>query len=170
VTPEWFAALRDSSRVIAPRDPALPRLLATAIDLELPDWFPRWIQDKLNHYHQTRGTQIFVRLYCRMSDLPDEPREALSSLYASVAEDDANACLLVYLDDEKSWRLWLGDGIVPRLAPPPTGEGEASQLHVVKREILAPARAEIEAGRPRRSVDAAVTSLIETLDAKTQAN
>jgi cyclophilin family peptidyl-prolyl cis-trans isomerase len=170
VTPESFAALRDSSRVFAPRDPALPRLFATAIDLELPDWFPRWIQDKLNHYHQTRGTQIFVRLYCRMSDLPGEPREALSSLYASVAEDDANACLLVYLDDEKSWRLWLGDGIVPRLAPPPTGEGEASQLHVVKREILAPARAEIEAGRPRRSVDAAVTSLIETLDAKTQAN
>lgn len=170
VTPGSFAALREAARVISPRDPALPRLFETAIDLDLPDWFPQWIQDKLNHYHHLRGTQIFVRLYCTYSDLPGGSREALGSLYDSVAQGDPNSCLLVYLDDEKSWRLWLGDGIVPLLVMPPTGEGGASELHVVKRAILAPAKAEIDAGRPRRSVDAAVTSLIETLDAKASAN
>jgi cyclophilin family peptidyl-prolyl cis-trans isomerase len=173
VTSASFAAQRPAARVIAPRDPALPRLFATAIDIDLPEWFPQWIQDKLHHYHQVRGTQIFVRLFCTYSDLPGEPREAMSALYASVAQGDQNSCLLVYLDDEKSWRLWLGDAVTPLLAGPVAGAGNDAgrdALHAAKTAILAPAKAEIEAGRPRRSVDAAVTSLIETLDAKSSTN
>lgn len=167
VTPESFAALREAARVIQPRDPALQRLFSSAIDIELPEWFPQWIEDKLNHYHQTRGIQIFVRLVCRMSDLPGEPRVAMSRLLASLSQGDANSCVLVYLDDEKSWRLWFGDALTP-LFTGGGGGGDAGReaLHMAKATVLAPAKAEIEAARARRSLDVAVTSLIETLDSK----
>lgn len=165
-TAESFAGLLASARVIHSRDAALPPLYASEVDLELPEWFPQWIEDKLNHYHQVRGTQIFVRLFCKFPDLPGEPREALNTLFSSLALGDQNACMLVYFDDEKSWRLWFGDTVIRLVAGNvDTAEGEES-LHAAKAAVLAPAKAEIDAGKPRRSIDAAVTSLIETLDAK----
>jgi len=173
VTPESFAALRTAVPVITPRDPALPPLFATAIDLDLPEWFPQWIRDKLHHYHAVRGTQIFVRLHCSRHELPGEPREMMSALFTSVARGNENSCLLVYLDDEKSWRLWFGDALVPRFVGQGVGadtDAGRDALHAAKQAVLAAAKAEIEAGKPRRSVDAAVTSLIEALDATASAN
>ena len=168
VTPESFAALREAARVISPRDQALPPLFEdNGVELGLPGWFPQWIADKLHHYHQVRGPQIFVRLVRKFSDLPGEGRESLPALHAQLAGDDMRSCLLVYIGEESSWRLWLGDSLVPLFGVQPadkdTEEGR-SVLHAVKAEILAPAKAEIEAGGSRRSIDAAVTSLIERLD------
>jgi len=167
-----FAALRASARVIQPRDAALPPLFASEAVLELPEWFPKWIEEKLNHYHQITGTQIFVRLFKKFSDIPGEPRQALPALFAALAADDARSCMLVFLEDEQSWRLWFGDEVVPRVGHPTqtldTEEGKSS-LHAAKLVVLAPAKAQIEAGSPRRSIDAAVTSLIQHLDSKSAA-
>jgi hypothetical protein len=171
-TPESFGALRHAARVIEPRDAALPPLFATEVDLEFPEFFPPWITDKLNHYHQVRGTQIFVRIHNKFSDLPGEPRESLKLLFDSLAAGDQNSCLLLYLADEKRWRLWIGDALVPVLTGF-AGDIESEEGHhkisETKAGILAPAKVEIEAGKPRRSVDAAVTSLIELIDAKSPA-
>ncbi|HEY5551493.1 MAG TPA: peptidylprolyl isomerase [Opitutaceae bacterium] len=172
-TAETFAAMRTSAHVIQPRDPALPPLFASDVDLELPEWFPQWIQDKLNHHHQVRGTPIFVRLFKKFSDLPGESSEALPALFATLSAGDERSCMLVYLDDEKSWRVWFGGAVIPLVVGPDADvdavEGKES-LHAAKVAVLAPAKAEIDAGKPRRSIDAAVTSLIETLDAKIPAN
>ncbi|MNC96938.1 hypothetical protein D3C83_144430 [compost metagenome] len=54
------------------------------------------------------------------------------------------------------------------------GDFESDESHhklsEVKAAILASAKAEIEADKARRSIDAAVTSLIEALDEKSPAN
>ena len=171
-TQESFAATLAAARILQPRDAALPPFYASEIDIGVPEWFPQWIQERLNHYHQVRGIQIFVRLHCTFSDIPGESREVLSTLLASLSLGDTHSCLLVYLDDEKSWRVWFGDAVVPLVVGVGTDidseEGEKS-LHVAKAAVLGPAKAEIEGGKPRRSIDAAVTSLIETLDAKNAA-
>jgi cyclophilin family peptidyl-prolyl cis-trans isomerase len=168
-TQESFNSLLAATGGLKPRDVTLPPLFAAEVDLGVPEWFPQWIQEKLNHYHQVRGTQIFVRLHCSYSELPGESREALSMLLASLSLGDPRSCLLVYLDDEKSWRVWFGDAVVSLLAGDEADIDSASGkewLHAAKAAVLAPAKAEIDAGKPRRSIDAAVTSLIETIDAK----
>ena len=169
VTPESFAALRAAARVIQPRDESLPPLYANdGVDLDLPDWFPQWIADKLNHYQQVRGPEIFVRLYKKHADMPGEPRESLRLLFKTLSAGNENACLLLYIADEKRWRFWIGDTLVPVLTGL-AGDFESDEAHhklsEVKARILAPAKVEIEADKPRRSIDAATTSLIETLDA-----
>jgi cyclophilin family peptidyl-prolyl cis-trans isomerase len=172
-TQESFASLVTAARVLQPRDAALPPLYASAVEIGVPEWFPQWIQEKLNHYHQMRGTQIFVRLYCRFSDLPGESTASMRITFGTVSLGDPNSCLLVYLDDEKRWRLWIGDALVPFVADP-SGDVESEHgkelLRAAKAAILAPAKVEIDAGKPRRSIDAAVTSLIETLDVKNAAH
>ncbi|HUG12290.1 MAG TPA: peptidylprolyl isomerase [Opitutaceae bacterium] len=166
---ESFDALLAAARVLQPRHTALPPLYSSEVDLGVPEWFPRWIEEKLNHYHQVRGTQIFVRLGCSISELPGGLDKSLSNLLASLSLGDPHSCLLIYFDEEKSWRVWFGDAAVPFIVGDGTdidSESGKKNLHAAKTTVLAPAKLEIELGKPRRSIDAAVTSLIETLDAK----
>ena len=169
VTPESFAALRAAAHVIQAREESLPPLYTNAgVDLDLPDWFPQWIADKLNHFQQVRGPEIFVRLYKKHADMPGDPPESLHLLFKTLSAGNENSCLLVYVADEKRWRFWIGDTLVPVLTGLTTdleSEEAHHRLSAVKAQILAPAKTEIEAGRARRSIDAATTSLIETLDA-----
>ena len=63
---------------------------------------------------------------------------------------------------------WLGDDLLDRfgLAPSGVAAGDGhKRLHAVKQSILATAREQLEpGGEPRRSVDNAITGLIEALD------
>lgn len=164
---EQFESLRAAARVLLPRDTALAPLFANDSGLEMLPWFPQWTEEKLNHYHQITGTQIFVRLFRKFSEIPGGSRQALSALFATLSAGDERACLLVFLEDEQSWRLWFGNGVLARIGHSGGGadtEPGKSALHAAKLAVLAPAKARIEEGNPRRSIDAAVTSLIEFLD------
>jgi len=63
--------------------------------------------------------------------------------------------------------LCLADGWFPRfgLSPgdPEAGAG-ASKLHHLKQSVLADAKAQMDQGVLRHSVDAAITNLVEALD------
>ncbi|MBE2213561.1 MAG: peptidylprolyl isomerase, partial [Opitutaceae bacterium] len=157
---ESFAALRASSAVIAPRDPALPPLFVEGARLDLPEFYPAWLNDKLHHYARVRGVTIHVRTLPALEGGADADAvsAAVAALHEQLAGRDPRSATLVYGAEDKRWRLWLGDGLLGILGARP------DRIHDVKEQILAGAAKQVEEGVARRSIDAAVTDLIEAID------
>jgi cyclophilin family peptidyl-prolyl cis-trans isomerase len=172
---ESFAALQKSTRAISPRDPALPPLFADDAALPVREGYAQWLNEKLHHYAAVTGVTIHVRIVPKIAPPPDAtisskathnpPRAA----HEQLAGENPNAATLVFLVDDQRWRLWIGDGLLARFGLSPTTVGAepgAKHLHDLKQTILTEAKALWEKPEePRhRSIDAAVTNLIETLD------
>lgn len=65
------------------------------------------------------------------------------------------------------WRLWLGDGLLERFGLTPESvvtEASNPRLQALKQDLLADAKPHLAEGVYHRSIDAAVTSLIEAMD------
>ncbi len=155
-----FARLRGSAPVIAPRDAALPPLFVEGARLDVPEFYPGWLNDKLHHYACVRGVTIFVRTLPQLEGVSDESSAsaAVAGLHAALAGREPRSATLVYSAEEKRWRLWFGDGLFGPLGATP------DRMHDVKARILASAVKQIEEGIVRRSIDAAVTELVESID------
>lgn len=158
--PDSFAKLREKTPVIAPRDASLPPLFVEGAKLDVPEFYPAWLNDKLHHYARVRGVTIFVRTLPVVEGAPDPAAvsTAVAALHEQLAGRDPRSATLVYSAEEKLWRLWLGDGLLGALGATP------DRIHEVKQQVLAGAAKQIEEGIPRRSIDAAVTDLIEAID------
>lgn len=166
---ESFTRLREQTPVIAPRDPALPPLYTNDAGVETPDWFAAWMNEKLQHYAAVTGVTVWVRT------TPGAPAASGShaagfnpahELHAQLAGSDPRAATLLYVVNDQRWWLWFGDGLLARFgfAAPLASDGDHRRLHAIKEAILAEARAQLAAGVPRRSIDAAITGVIEALD------
>lgn len=164
-----FEKLRSAHPPLAPRDPARPPLFADEAKFGLPEWMPEWQNRKLHNYAAATKRTVFVRVVPKFGALPEGPagENPLPQLFKALAGDDPDAALLVFVADEKSWRVWLGDGLVRRLGLDPaavaTEEGK-KQLHALKEQLLAPARAAWDPAKPARTIDTAITTLLGTLD------
>jgi cyclophilin family peptidyl-prolyl cis-trans isomerase len=168
-TADSFAALRASTRTIAPRDPALPPLFADEAGLELPDGAAQWIDEKLNNYAGARGITIWVRALKKFDAPPPEAstKNPLRYLHAQLAGADANSATLVYVANEKRWRVWIGDGLLGHFGLTPETASQdpgMARLHEAKLAMLAAATKQLQDGVPRRSVHPAITGVIEALD------
>lgn len=161
VEPQAFHRMREGAHRIAPRHAALPPLFVDDAGLELPEFYPAWLNDKLHHYAEVRGITIFVSLLPHLEDTntPDAASEALARLHESLTARSPRTATLVYSADERLWRLWLGDGLFGALGATP------DLMADVKQRLLAGATQLVSAGEYRRSIDSAVTDLIESLDA-----
>lgn len=164
-----FRRLLGSTPPIPPRDPALSPLFHDAAGLDLPDWLPAWLEEKLHHYDVVRDVRIRVRAVPGFGAPPPESgtTNPLRHLHATLAGDDPRAATLVHVADEKAWRLWLADGLLPPLGVDPAAlRDDAAPLHELKRRLLAPARAALlePENAHARSVNAAITALMEKLD------
>jgi len=155
-----LARLRASASVIAPRDAALPPLFLEGARLDVPEFYPGWLNDKLHHFACVRDVTIYVRTLPQLEGVIDETSAsaAVAALHATLAGREPRSATLVYSAEEKRWRLWLGDGLFGPLGATP------DRMHDVKARILASAVKQIEEGIVRRSIDAAVTELIESID------
>jgi cyclophilin family peptidyl-prolyl cis-trans isomerase len=167
-----FAKLREDTPGIAPRDPELPPLFANPAGVELPDWAPAWIGEKLHHYSVVTGRTVWVRTAHRLGDAPagdgQAAATALAALHRDLAGDDPHAATLVLTTGDNRWHLALGPGLLAGLgfAGPDGTVDEAGRTRLASWQagVLDMAEAELGAGAMRRSIDAAVTSLVEALD------
>jgi len=170
-----FAALQQNTPALAPRDPQRAPLFADEAALPLREGYADWLNQKLHHYAAVTGVTIYVRLVPKYAPPPDASMANKAAVnppratHAALAGDDPNSATLLFLADDARWRLWLGDGLLARfgLAPESVGaEPGAKKLHGLKQAILAEAKHWWDQpAEPRhRSVDAAVTNLIEALD------
>lgn len=155
-----FEALRASTPTIPPRHSALPPLFVEGAKIELPDFYPAWLNEKLNHYAHVRGVTLFVRTLPRLTESgdPDEAERFVADLHESLSGREPRAATLVFSAEEKRWRIWLGDGLFGPLGATP------GRMAEVKERILSGAAQQLLEGVPRRSIDAAVTDLIEAID------
>jgi len=157
---DTFAGLRAKTPALAPRDEALPPLFVEGAKLDVPEFFPAWLNDKLHHYAQVRGVTIYVRTLPLLEGATDPATAsaAVAAIHDQLAGRDPRAATLVYSAEEKLWRIWLGDGLLGPLGATP------GRIHDVKQQVLAGAARQIAEGVVRRSIDAAVTDLIEAID------
>lgn len=169
-----FQALQHSTPVIPPRDPALPPLFANEAGLPLVEGFDGWVNQKLHQYASVTGITIHVRLLPRFTASSatgtsagagiNPPRD----LHQQLAGDDPLAVTILFTAEDKRWRLWLGDGLLPRfgLSADTVGrEPDARKLHQLKQALLAEAKQLGGSNEPpHRAIDAAVTNVIEALD------
>lgn len=155
-----FVRLRETTPRIPPRHAALPRLFVDAARLDLPAFYPDWLNERLHHFAEVRGVSIYVRTLPRLDGVLDAAAEsaALAVLHEELAQRDPRSATLLYTSEDRAWRLWLGDGLFGPLGATP------DRVVDVKAAILAGAVAQTEAGFPRRAIDAAVTDLIGALD------
>ncbi len=160
VDDEVLGRLRAAVAPIPPRHAALPRLFANEARLDLPAFYPAWLNDKLHHYAEVRGISLFVRIVHHFEGATDELAisGALAGLHEGLAQRDPRSATLVYTTEDRRWHLWLGDGLFGPLGASP------DRIAAVKAQLLAGAVAQTQAGFPRRAIDAAVTDLIEALD------
>lgn len=159
-----FTRLRETTPVIAPRDATLPPLFADGAMLDIPEFYPGWLNDKLHHFSQARGITIFVRTFARFAEPTDDTAAnvEVGRMHRELAGDDPRSATLAFSAEEKRWFLWIGEEL---LAPLGIGAGSAQEtMHATKMQILAGALKQLEEGVTRRSVDAAVTDLIEAID------
>ncbi len=168
-----FAALRDNTPVIPPRDPALPPLFANTAGVELRNGYDAWLNEKLHNYEVVTGITIWVRMLPRFVPPPidavNAPFNPLRTLHQELAGENPHAATIVFTADDQRWRLWLGDDLLDRLGLSPAAAGTAAgarRLHAHKQAILAKAKSLwSSADEPRyRAIDAAATQLIEALD------
>ena len=168
--PALLASALAALHPIPPRDASLPPLFANESEIKLRPGYDAWITEKLHHYAVVSGVTIRVRLIPAFHAAPPDAAtpNPLAQLHRQFAGDDPRAATLLFLVDERRWRVWLGDGLLERfhLAPGAVGdEPGATQLRNLRQVLLADARAAWDRGDlPHQSVDAAVTSLIEALD------
>jgi cyclophilin family peptidyl-prolyl cis-trans isomerase len=164
-----IARLRETTPVIAPRDPARPKPFVESAGIGVPAAKASWLDEKLHHYAAVNGIEVWVRILAR-NPAPDPttgsleiPEEVMGKLVGT----NRRAAVLALFGDDPHWRLWLGEALLERFDLPPgssyTSAGMA-KLAKVRAAILAPAMKELETNGPRYSVDAAITGLIEALD------
>lgn len=162
--------LRARTAIITDLDPARPALFANEAGLEIEEWYFPWISEKLTHYLFTTGITVRVRI------VPDfEPPPANASTknpvrfhHENLAGGDSDAATLFFVADENRWRIWIGTGLLNRFGMTVDSIAEdpgRTQLNELKAHILAEAKVQFDAGSLRRSIDVAVTNLIERLDA-----
>ncbi|BET65841.1 hypothetical protein ASA1KI_07590 [Opitutales bacterium ASA1] len=152
-----FAALREAHPGLAQRDPTLSPLFQDTVGLDLPEWLPGWLNEKLHNYHAVTGTTIFVRTWCETH--PENPARALRDLHHELAGDDPNTALLVFVADGQRWHLHLGKSLRTLL-----GVHDEKSLWALSQDVLKDAVELAVGGDVRRSVDTAVTALIGAID------
>ncbi len=152
------------SATVAKRHPAAP---AGFVYLEdgsgkLPDFRVKNFNFKLANYERTTGHRVAVRV---VSDPGGASGQALSKALGFT--DDGDNILLMCLAAEKSWKAWLGEKTYPALLgqPGPTEKLMANGvMHEKKTALLAAAVAQLNADKPKESVDAAIDTTILALD------
>jgi cyclophilin family peptidyl-prolyl cis-trans isomerase len=164
-----IAELRAKTPVVPEIDPVAPPFFSNETDREVTEWFPPWIAQKLNNYRFVTGITVRVRLISKFDSLPAGASTANPVRYHhdAVAAGNARAATLFFVAGEDRWRLWLGDELLGRFgldAESVVKDPGHAQLNQIKSDILAEAREQLAEGELRRSIDMAVTGLIERLD------
>lgn len=162
--------LRGRTLYVTEADYAHPALFENEARVEIEDWFAPWISAKLNHYRFVTGVSIRVRIVSKFDQPPGTAgtRNPVRYHHENLAADDPDAVTLFFVADENRWRIWIGPGLLTRFGfsiDSVAVEPGHTQLNDLKAELLAGAKTQLEAEGLRRSIDAAVTDVIERLDA-----
>jgi hypothetical protein len=161
--------LRARTAFIAEADHARPSLFTNEAGLEVEEWYYGWISDKLNHYLFTTGITVRVRIVPKFEPPPADAstKNPVRYYHENLAGGDPDAATLFFVADENRWRIWIGTGLLNRFGltiDSIADDPGRTQLNELKAQILAEAKVQFDAGSLRRSIDMAVTDLIERLD------
>ena len=128
----------------------------------LPEFRVKNFNYKLANYERATGHHVGVRV------AGDGPAGSLRDLARTLGfSDTGDDVLLVCFPGDKAWKSWLGEATYPALMGQ-AGTTEALMadgvMHDRKAALLAPANAQLTADKLKESVDAAIDTLILTLD------
>lgn len=127
---------------------------------KLPDFRVKNFNYKLANYERTTGHRLAVRV---ANDQASTQALAKSLGFTDTGDDVLLACM----PTDKTWKAWLGESMYPALLGQAGSTEElmaSGVMHAKKTALLAKAAAQLNDDKLKESVDAAIDTVILSLD------